>query len=290
MEEWNEYGELKEKIGSGGPALSSPSIPSTPSKAPLSNQTQSSAASQPSKSSLESPLTASMRQISFEAAKKASDTKLSAHSKAAGQSISSNDEAKKSNISTPAEVPSNRGTTEPNQTIAPEDTSAAFKPSVNVPATSKTSEEPTIASNMTKPDLKDNEIKSEILSTPMSKESTEPEPKPHIAKEIPKESIEDKDAAEVHDEAEADGEEETKPVTKLTYQDSTTQSQNPPSATKDIEEDPVLVALTRGKTGGPILDSNKEDEKVKDKDVESATRTQDQPAASAHEAGESVGD
>lgn len=90
VEEWNEYGELKEKVGV--PARSStPSAANTPTKVPQSTSTPSklstanttstklSSAESPSKAKssaqTESPMAAAMRQAGMEAAKKAGDVK-----------------------------------------------------------------------------------------------------------------------------------------------------------------------------------------------------------------------
>ncbi|KAL8899666.1 MAG: hypothetical protein Q9207_006078 [Kuettlingeria erythrocarpa] len=90
IEEWNEYGELKEKVGV--PARSStPSAANTPTKAPQSvstpsklstasnTSTQPSSADSPLKTQssvqTESPMAAAMRQAGMEAAKKAGDAK-----------------------------------------------------------------------------------------------------------------------------------------------------------------------------------------------------------------------
>ncbi|KAL8961939.1 MAG: hypothetical protein Q9193_001580 [Seirophora villosa] len=90
IEDWNEYGELKEKVGV--PARSStPSAANTPTKVPQSYSTPSKLSTantlsshspslgSPSKPSApshpESPMTAAMRQAGMEAAKKAGDAK-----------------------------------------------------------------------------------------------------------------------------------------------------------------------------------------------------------------------
>ncbi|KAL8926898.1 MAG: hypothetical protein Q9208_002707 [Pyrenodesmia sp. 3 TL-2023] len=97
VEEWNEYGELKEKVGV--PARSStPSAANTPTKVPQSTSTPSklstavntaaqlSSTESPSKTKssaqTESPMAAAMRQAGMEAAKKAGDVKAKASAQA----------------------------------------------------------------------------------------------------------------------------------------------------------------------------------------------------------------
>lgn len=85
MEEWNEYGEIKENLGAGSaadPLVPTPSAPSTPSKPPKSASAASEntmlAATPPQssqKSTMDSHLTTAMRKAGFEAAKKAVDVK-----------------------------------------------------------------------------------------------------------------------------------------------------------------------------------------------------------------------
>lgn len=63
----------------------------------------------------------------------------------------------------------------------------------------------------------------------------------------------------------------------------------------EVNKDPVLAAIERGKTGGPLLDHRQLRPNVLTKNDEMAEKppgqtTQDQPAASAPEAEESVGD
>lgn len=86
MEEWNEYGEIKENLGAGSaadPLVPTPSsAPSTPSKPPKSagaaSENNMLAATPPrssQKSTMDSHLTTAMRKAGFEAAKKAVDVK-----------------------------------------------------------------------------------------------------------------------------------------------------------------------------------------------------------------------
>ncbi|KAL9105704.1 MAG: hypothetical protein Q9187_008669 [Circinaria calcarea] len=98
VEEWNEYGELKENIGSDTISTSTPSAANTPSKAPpftsstlqtpqstttnppasaptSTSTIASPAPHQPPQSTVSTPLTLAMRQAGHEAAKKAGDSK-----------------------------------------------------------------------------------------------------------------------------------------------------------------------------------------------------------------------
>lgn len=115
MEEWNEYGELKEHVspGAASPAVATPSsTPSTPSKIAPSAETSSKVrftaetptkATQPTATG--SPLTLAMRQAGAEAAKKASDTKSQSRAKVLGGSQASNSTARKVDNSTAPEPP-----------------------------------------------------------------------------------------------------------------------------------------------------------------------------------------
>lgn len=99
MEEWNEYGEIKENLGAGSaadPLVPTPSAPSTPSKPPNSASAASGstmlAATPPrsvQKPTMESHLTTAMRKAGLEAAKKAVDVKP--QSRALGESKGSKD-------------------------------------------------------------------------------------------------------------------------------------------------------------------------------------------------------
>ncbi|KAL8934347.1 MAG: hypothetical protein Q9216_005952 [Gyalolechia sp. 2 TL-2023] len=94
IEEWNEYGELKEKVGVSA-AASTPSAANTPTKVPQSTSapskllsTSDSPSKQPSStdspsrntssSQTDSPMATAMRQAGMEAAKKAGDAKAKA--------------------------------------------------------------------------------------------------------------------------------------------------------------------------------------------------------------------
>ena len=131
MEEWNEYGELKENIGPApaAPLTPTPSALNTPSKAPAIDITPvttpskaPSLANTPSRpgpsSTIDSPLTTAMRQAGFEAArkagdaKKASNAKIVAQAKSSGQTSVSSETLQKLDDSPSTRMPTPSGTTE----------------------------------------------------------------------------------------------------------------------------------------------------------------------------------
>ncbi|KAL9044261.1 MAG: hypothetical protein Q9214_002588 [Letrouitia sp. 1 TL-2023] len=128
IEEWNEYGELKEKVGVST-AAAAPSAANTPSKAPPNSpatpsqpavtQTSSnllsaleSPAQPTSPSNTENPMTAAMRKAGFEAAKKAEDAKSRATQKVLRGSKSSRETQKKLDNTEVDEISASSGTTE----------------------------------------------------------------------------------------------------------------------------------------------------------------------------------
>ena len=145
VEEWNEYGELRDNVEPGPRAA--PSAPATPSKAPtgLSSDTlsmghtpnpitpskpsplKSSAETppQPAPSSTDSPLTTAMRQAGFEAAKKAGDAKSKARAEALQMSKAQADTPNSKTLqkldnSGPTGMPPPSGTTEAREATKPE--------------------------------------------------------------------------------------------------------------------------------------------------------------------------
>ena len=138
MEEWNEYGEIKENLGSPVPAASTstptpsstntPSkptttstsaiLPSTPTKAPLASPATPSqlstetSAPEPITSDPAAELTNAMRQAGFEAAKKAGDAKTKARIDTLEAAKAKNPELLKLDNSGPTGMPPPSGTTE----------------------------------------------------------------------------------------------------------------------------------------------------------------------------------
>ena len=137
MEEWNEYGELKEHVSPGAVAptvtttLSTPSTPSKPAPSSESPSKVRFTAETPTKASQAaatgSPRTIAMRQAGAEAAKKASDTKSQARAKILGDSQVSDGIAKKLDSSTTPGLPPPSGTTEAADAISPETVSTTTK-------------------------------------------------------------------------------------------------------------------------------------------------------------------
>lgn len=179
MEEWNEYGELKEHVGPGAVApgmASSSTAPSTPSKAPPSIETPTKirfSADTPTKASqtaaTNSPITMAMRQAGLDAAKKASDAKSQARAKVLGASESSNDAVKKLDNSTTPGVPPPSGTTEAASSVPLETSSTIANSTVDDARTvPKSVAEPAKGSGVTKKEISDTdsivESGSEIVS------------------------------------------------------------------------------------------------------------------------------
>ena len=149
VEEWNEYGELKDNINASAPKAPAPATPtpstantpskpppstadtsskdtpSTPSKAPAPLKTAPSSTDTPPRpaapSSTDSPLTTAMRQAGFEAAKKAGDAKTKARSEALEAAKAQAPDLKKQlDDAAPAGMPPPSGTTEAEEAIKPE--------------------------------------------------------------------------------------------------------------------------------------------------------------------------
>ncbi|KAK4695502.1 hypothetical protein P7C71_g2262, partial [Lecanoromycetidae sp. Uapishka_2] len=161
VEEWNEYGELRENVDPSAPvktfsATPTPSATNTPSKAPVAPpapqdtptkatgaSTSSSAVSpstpdsqSPNKSSnttstsTENPMTLAMRQAGFEAAKKAGDAKAKARTDALAAAKSKSEAAedlKKLDHAGPTGLPPPTGTTEAEDAKAPETAGASVE-------------------------------------------------------------------------------------------------------------------------------------------------------------------
>lgn len=163
VEEWNEYGELRDNVEPG--PRPAPSAPVTPSKVPAGPSSDSLSKTpatnpatpskppptisstetppRPSASSTDSPLTTAMRQAGFEAAKKAGDAKSKARAEALqaskNKANSLNSETlQKLDNSGPTGMPPPSGTTEAEEAIKPEtgDTTAEGKAD-DVPSTQK---------------------------------------------------------------------------------------------------------------------------------------------------------
>ena len=162
VEEWNEYGEIKDNLSFSSTATQSASTTSTPSKPPPTASTSTPKISSPSKLATESTLsqpspssptqpstsatstpagkensmTAQMRQLGIEAAQKASDAKSKAKTSAPEPSNTKSETLQKLDNSGPPGMPPPSGTTEAEQATAPE--------TVGVDVASKADETPMV--------------------------------------------------------------------------------------------------------------------------------------------------
>ncbi|KAL8869340.1 MAG: hypothetical protein Q9174_004345, partial [Haloplaca sp. 1 TL-2023] len=132
IEEWNEYGELKDKVGvkpmapvtpsaantptKANPSASTPSAMSTsdsPSKMPsTSTETPSRQMSSSSSANTDSPMTTALRQAAMEAAKKAGDAKAKAAGRASASSSISKETQEKLDSAGPTGMPPPSGSTD----------------------------------------------------------------------------------------------------------------------------------------------------------------------------------
>jgi hypothetical protein len=137
VEEWNEYGELKENVGAPGVTATAPTstagtpsksyaLPTTPSKSATGStntpaKAPTSAVETPSRStqatSTDSPLTTAMRQAGIEAAKKAGDAKTKARTDALDAAKGNSGSLEKLDNAGPTGMPPPSGTTEAKDAI-----------------------------------------------------------------------------------------------------------------------------------------------------------------------------
>lgn len=140
VEEWNEYGEIKDNLSfstqpasttntpSKPPSAAPPSTASTTSPSKLSTETQPFPFSPsqpptpatPSSASADSPITAQMRQLGMEAARKASGTKTKPKTSALEPSDIKSETLPKLDNAGPTGMPPPSGTTEAEAAKAPE--------------------------------------------------------------------------------------------------------------------------------------------------------------------------
>lgn len=287
MEEWNEYGELKENVGTGAaPSISTPSAPSTPSKAPKPADspskvsTSTTTPSRPQQSTAtDSPLTTAMRQAGLEAAKKAGEAKSQARAKVSGESKASSDALKKLDNSTAAGLPPPTGKTEASSFKALETRSSNTVPhGTTIPETSKTRGKDTLQLRTSK-----------IGGSEASVNSNE-------------------DASSQKDEGDEKDSPPQKPATgqstsKSETSDEADESPGPPATEKvSSQRNTVKPLKEQGKTSGPLPDFRKLNigktaatsatttEAVHRAPTSSAKKTRDQAAGDGEQAGESVGD
>ncbi|KAA6409910.1 MAG: hypothetical protein FRX48_06523 [Lasallia pustulata] len=124
VEEWNEYGELKDNVGAPAPAPSKPSSSSTPSKPSprVESSTPSKGSTSAPSSNPEHRLTATMRQAGTEAAQKAGLAKSKARTNPSGAEPSKISPSMLESLdnSGPTGMPPASGTTDAVSAQAPE--------------------------------------------------------------------------------------------------------------------------------------------------------------------------
>ncbi|MCJ1268691.1 hypothetical protein MMC22_008579 [Lobaria immixta] len=287
VEEWNEYGELKENVGTGAaPSISTPSAPSTPSKppkpadSPSKVSTSTTTPSRPQQSTTtNSPLTTAMRQAGLEAAKKAGEAKSQARAKFSGESKASSDALKKLDNSTAAGVPPPTGTTEASSFKALETGSSTTEPKGNtVPETSKTRGKDTLQLRTSKVGGSEASVLPNEDASPQKDEDDEKDSPPQ--KPATGQSTSNSETSDEEDE-----------------------SLDPPATGKASSQHHIAKPLKeQGKTSGPLPDFRKLNigktaatsatttEAVHRAPTSSAKKTQDQAAGDGEQAGESVGD
>lgn len=297
MEEWNEYGELKENVGTGGaaPPSSTPSAPSTPSKAPKPADTPSKVSlstatpSRPQQSSTtDSPLTTAMRQAGFEAAKKAGDAKSHARVKIAGESRASVGALQMLDNSIAADLQPPAGTTEASSAKASETGSSSAESKADaVPATSRTHGKDTLQLRTSKASGSESSAHpNEDAGSPKDEDEKEhpPPPKPATGQSNSRSETSSK-------------EDESSDITDAEKVPSQ-QAADPGAGQGDI----VKILKEQGKTGGPVVDSRKLNSGKTAAEAARTTeeahralpslakKTQDQAAANGEQVGESVDD
>ena len=319
VEEWNEYGELKDNVEPAPrPAPSAPATPSkvpaalssevmskTPSTNPVTpsklspNKSSTDTPSRPSTSSTDSPLTTAIRQAGFEAARKAGDAKSKARAEALKASkdksdTPSSETLKKLDNSGPTGMPPPSGTTEAEEAMKPETGNTTVEGKAdNVPST-KNDEE-----NVTEKSQKEEVSEVETLSAgDISQQPTLPSSKE--AEEAANNSIIADESGEVF---EGRGQAEPTPVGCVPSASEVEEAANASimrdksqtvlgdrrGADRSPSSEPVEDAVGSGNTTGKekLKEATEVSDDVQDLPVR---KTQEQPAASGEEAGISVAD
>ena len=315
VEEWNEYGELRDNLE---PAPKPPpSAPATPSKIPAGPSSDSLAKTpatnpatpskqtpirsstdtppRPSASSTDSPLTTAMRQAGFEAAKKAGDAKSKARAEALQASRDkdnalSSDTLRKLDNSGPTGMPPPTGTTEAVEAMKPETgiTSAEGKAD-DVPSTKpgeqdnleggnkeKSSEEQrSQESTMPSPKKADEAANTSVLAD----ESEEVLEGRGQAEPTPEDSV--RSAREVEEAANASIMHDKSHIVLVGQREA---DRTPPSS--PVEET-ANSSSTIAKEGSKLKEATNVSDEINDLP---GKKTQDQPAASGEHAGDSVAD
>ena len=323
VEEWNEYGELKDNVE---PApRPAPSAPATPSKAPaipssdVMSKTPVTNPATPSKppptisstqtptrplpSSTDSPLTTAMRQAGFEAAKKAGDAKAKARAEALQPSKTkadtpSSEALKKLDNSGPTGMPPPTGTTEAEEAMKPEtgDTTVEGKAD-HVPssekgdqnATKKGTQETLGAATAT---VSNTESHSQDSTRPNTKKSEEAASISIVA-DGSEEVLEGQGQAEatLADKAPSAKEAEEAANASILRDKSHIVLAGQREADRTPPSEPVEEAMDSDNVTAKGASKLKEATTVSDgaQDLP-GTKTQDQPAASGEEVGNSVAD
>lgn len=323
VEEWNEYGELRDNVEPGPRPV--PSAPATPSKAPAvpssdilprapatnpvtpSKQppiiSSTETPPRPPPSSTDSPLTMAMRQAGFEAAKKAGDAKSKARAEALQASrekadTPSPETLKELDNSGPTGMPPPSGTTEAQEAMKPEtgDTTAVGKAD-DVPVTeegklqaAEEGEKPNVqGSGGSIADMTETKGKGKGTITPSSTEAEESAHKAIIANES-EEVLEGQGQAEPSSENIPSSKEVEEAANASIMHDK---SHIVLAGSREADRTPPSEPVEETK------DFNAQEEKGQSKLKEATSiadagqslpgeKTQDQPAASGEEAGNSV--
>lgn len=324
VEEWNEYGELRDNVEPGPrPAPSAPATPSkvpagpssdslsktpatnpvTPSKPPPTTSSTETPP-RPSVSSAYSPLTTAMRQAGFEAAKKAGDAKSKARAEALQ---ASKDKANSLNSETlqkldnsgPTGMPPPSGTTEAEEAIKPEtgDTTAEGKAD-NVHSTQKRGKVAVKESdngNMSGAATEKSESaepKSQKPTIPSSKKAEEAASTPmksHESDEVLEEQGQDKPTPEdsvpsAREVEEAANASIMRDKSHIVFMGLNEADRAPPSEPVEEAVQSRKAAEKEGSKLGEVISASDEGQNLLGK------KTQDQAAASGEEAGKSVAD
>ena len=294
VEEWNEYGELKENVGAPGVTATAPTstagtpsksyaLPTTPSKSATGStntpaKAPTSAVETPSRStqatSTDSPLTTAMRQAGIEAAKKAGDAKTKARTDALDAAKGNNGSLEKLDNAGPIGMPPPSGTTEAKDAITGESGEASLEGKAD--------------------DVSSTTEKRKGGNLPRTKEGDEAANRT-IAKNEEPDGSEDKGQTEVPPvpsaiEAEAAANEairQDKSHIMLRGHGQTPEGSTPPNAKANHDEATEKFAQT---VGDGESKQNTTGSATDEAEALPGRKTQEQPAASGEHAGDSVAD
>ena len=315
VEEWNEYGELRDNVEPG--PKPPPSAPATPSKVPAGPSSDSLAKTpatnpatpskqppiisstntppRPSTSSTDSPLTTAMRQAGFEAAKKAGDAKSKARAEALQASrdkdnAPSSETLRKLDNSGPTGMPPPSGTTEAVEAIKPEtgNTSSEGKAD-DVPSTKKGEQDALEGGNEGR---LSGAMKAKGSTMPSSKKAEQVADTSMLADDSeevlegrgqaepkPEDSV--RNAREVEEAANASIMHDKSHIVLVGQREA---DRSPPS---EPVEETVESSSTTAKAGSKLKEATNVSDEVHHLP---GKKTQDQPAASGEQAGISVAD